>query len=223
MEIPVYLFTGFLESGKTKFIQETLEDPRFNDGSKTLLLVCEEGFEEYEVLRFADRDAVFLHVIEDEKELSPLKLNALVRQTKAERVLVEYNGMWKLSSLIRNLPEEWIVYQNFLFFQAESFLEYNANLRNLVVDKLESCELCVFNRFTSQLDKMQFHTIVRASNRRCDIAYESADGSVEYDDIEDPLPFDKDAASTWSYCILGGWPCGGSLFGGWPGCSRPGF
>ena len=27
MEIPVYLFTGFLEAGKTKFIQETLENP----------------------------------------------------------------------------------------------------------------------------------------------------------------------------------------------------
>ena len=40
MDIPVYLFTGFLESGKTKFIQETLEDERFNAGEKTLLLLC---------------------------------------------------------------------------------------------------------------------------------------------------------------------------------------
>ena len=46
-EIPVYLFVGFLESGKTKFIQETFEDPNFDSGDKTLLLVCEEGEEEY--------------------------------------------------------------------------------------------------------------------------------------------------------------------------------
>ena len=45
--IPVYLFVGFLESGKTKFIQETFEDPNFDSGDKTLLLVCEEGEEEY--------------------------------------------------------------------------------------------------------------------------------------------------------------------------------
>ena len=45
-QIPMYVFTGFLESGKTKFIQETLEDPRFNSGEKTLLLVLEEGEEE---------------------------------------------------------------------------------------------------------------------------------------------------------------------------------
>ena len=45
-EIPVYLFVGFLESGKTKFIQETFEDPNFDSGATTLLLVCDEGEEE---------------------------------------------------------------------------------------------------------------------------------------------------------------------------------
>ncbi len=42
MSIPVYLFTGFLDAGKTAFIQETLEDPGFNTGEKTLVLLCEE-------------------------------------------------------------------------------------------------------------------------------------------------------------------------------------
>ena len=51
-EIPVYLFVGFLESGKTKFIQETFEDPNFDSGDKTLLLVCEEGEEEYNCLLY---------------------------------------------------------------------------------------------------------------------------------------------------------------------------
>ena len=46
-DVPVFLFTGFLEAGKTKFIQETLEDARFNNGEQTLLLLCEEGEEEY--------------------------------------------------------------------------------------------------------------------------------------------------------------------------------
>ena len=55
-ETPVYLFLGFLESGKTKFIQETLEDPRFSNGEKTLLLVTEEGEEEYETIRFANAE-----------------------------------------------------------------------------------------------------------------------------------------------------------------------
>ena len=47
-QIPVYSFTGFLDSGKTKFIQETLEDSRFNAGERTLLLIFEEGEEEFD-------------------------------------------------------------------------------------------------------------------------------------------------------------------------------
>ena len=51
-QIPVYLFTGFLEGGKTKMLQEILEDENFNDGCKILLIVCEEGIEEYDATRF---------------------------------------------------------------------------------------------------------------------------------------------------------------------------
>ena len=46
--IPVYVFTGFLESGKTKFIQEILADPNFTENEVTALLLCEEGIEEYD-------------------------------------------------------------------------------------------------------------------------------------------------------------------------------
>ena len=59
-EVPVYLFCGFLDGGKTKFIQETLEDRRFNAGEKTLLLVCEEGEEEYETAFKAQK--LFLYI-----------------------------------------------------------------------------------------------------------------------------------------------------------------
>ena len=80
-----------------------------------------------------------------------------------------------------------------MFADANTFLSYNANMRQLTHDKLKSAELVVFNRFKSDMDKMEFHKIVRAASRRADIAYESADGSVVYDDIEDPLPFDIEA------------------------------
>ena len=59
MEIPVYLFAGFLESGKTKFMQETLEDKRFHKNEKTLVLVCEEGIEEFDPSRIPSKDIHF--------------------------------------------------------------------------------------------------------------------------------------------------------------------
>ena len=190
--VPVYLFTGFLESGKTRFIQETLEDKRFCNGEKTLLLVCEEGEEEYAPEQFAS-DTVKIRVIEDQSELTEENLSAFLKETKAERVVIEYNGMWMLDALYQAMPADWMVYQEFMFADARSFLSYNSNMRQLVYDKLKSAELVVFNRFERSMDKMDFHRIVRAASRRADIAYELVGGKVEYDEIQDPLPFDLNA------------------------------
>ena len=191
-DVPVYLFTGFLEAGKTKFIQETLEDRRFCNGERTLLLVCEEGEEEYAPDQFADR-SVFIRVVESQDQLTGENLSRWLRDTKAERVVIEYNGMWMLDLLYSAMPEGWMVYQEFMFADATTFPSYNSNMRQLVYDKLKSCELVVFNRFNGTMDKMEYHKIVRAVSRRCDIAYEYVGGKVEYDDIQDPLPFDLNA------------------------------
>lgn len=191
-DVPVYLFTGFLESGKTKFIQETLEDRRFCNGERTLLLVCEEGEEEYAPDQFADKN-VFIRVINSQEELNAEALKRFLDETKSARVVVEYNGMWLLDALYGAMPEGWMVYQEFMFADAGTFITYNANMRRLVYDKLKSCELVVFNRFNGSMDKMEFHKIVRAASRRADIAYEYVGGKVEYDDIVDPLPFDLNA------------------------------
>ena len=191
-DVPVYLFTGFLEAGKTKFIQETLEDRRFCNGERTLLLVCEEGEEEYAPDQFADK-SVFIRVVESQDQLTGENLTRWLRETRAERVVIEYNGMWMLDLLYSAMPEVWMVYQEFMFADATTFLSYNSNMRQLVYDKLKSCELVVFNRFNGSMDKMDYHKIVRAVSRRCDIAYDYVGGKVEYDDIQDPLPFDLNA------------------------------
>ena len=103
-DLPVYLFTGFLEAGKTKFIQETLEDNRFHKGERTLLLLCEEGEEVYEPDKFCAGN-VFVRNIDEESDLTVEHLKALQDEIQPERVLVEYNGMWMLDSLYGNLPE----------------------------------------------------------------------------------------------------------------------
>ncbi len=191
MDIPVYLFTGFLEAGKTKFIQDTLTDIRFNNGEKTLLMLCEEGVEEYNPTKFSGEN-VFIELIEHEM-LSPDTLEKLRKSHKAERVIIEYNGMWQLQDLFENLPKNWIIAQEFMFADANTFITFNSNMRSLVFDKLSTCELVVFNRYSDECDKMALHKIVRGVNRRCNIAYEREDGSVVYDDIKDPLPFDINA------------------------------
>lgn len=191
-ETPVYLFLGFLSSGKTKFIQETLEDARFDTGERTLLLVCEEGEEEYDESRFKVQNVEIAYV-EGKEELTEEKLASLQLLYGATRVLVEYNGMWLLEDFFAAMPEGWMINQVMSFFDSTSVLTYNANMRQLVFDKMQNTQLIVFNRFEESTDKMELHKLVRGITRRADIVYEREDGKAEYDDIEDPLPFDTNA------------------------------
>ena len=190
--IPVYLFTGFLEGGKTHIIQESMEDKRFNSGEKTLILQCEQGVDELEPDRFWGRN-VYLEQLEQESDVNRENLTAIGKKHRIDRVVIEYNGMWKLSTLYGNLPENWGIYQEMLFADAATFLSYNANMRQLMVDKLTNCEMVVLNRTPADIDKEAIHKVIRSVTRRAAITYDYPDGHVEYDDIEDPLPFDLEA------------------------------
>ena len=190
-QLPVYVFTGFLDSGKTKFIQETLEDPRFNAGERTLLLVFEEGEEEYDFSAYPHQE-VYLEVLNQET-VSSKELQALAKKYKAQRVVAELNGMQQVGDLYTRFPDNWVVAQEVMFADATTFLAYNANMRNLVMDKMLGAQMVVFNRLTPGADTMPLHKIARAANRRIDILYDYTDGSTQFDDIEDPLPFDINA------------------------------
>ena len=191
-EISVYMFLGFLESGKTKFIQETLEDKRMNSGEKTLVLVCEEGEEEYDPHLFKVKN-VAIEYLESESELTQENLAALAQKHQCDRVLVEYNGTWLLQAFFDAMPENWVINQMMTFFDAGTFLNYNRNMRQLVYDKIQLTQMVVFNRFKGEYEKNEFHKVVRAISRRPDIVYEYIGGKAEFDDIEDPLPFDINA------------------------------
>ena len=191
VQIPVYAFTGFLDSGKTKFIQETLEDPRFNSGERTLLLVFEEGEEEYDISTYPCKD-VYIEVL-DQQAVTTKELHNLAKKHKAERVVVELNGMQLVGELYNKFPVDWVLAQEVMFADATTFMTYNANMRNLVMDKLVGAQMVVFNRLEKGADVMPLHKIARAASRRIDILYDYTDGSTEFDEIEDPLPFDINA------------------------------
>lgn len=192
MDIAIYLFTGFLEAGKSSFIKETMEDERFTNGERTLLLLCEEGEVEFDEDEMAKKE-VFIETLDDPDDITSENLEKLCKKHNASRVVVEYNGMWQITDFYTEMPESWILYQEITFMDSNSFISYNTNMRNLVVDKLQNCELVVFNRCKRDFDKDELHKIVRGVSRRTDIIYEYEDGTIEPDEIEDPLPFDINA------------------------------
>ena len=189
MKLPVYLFTGFLEGGKTTIIQESMNDQNFNSGEKTLIILCEEGIEELDTSKFYGKN-VSIVTVENESELTTEKLESFAKNKKVDRIIIEYNGMWQLQTLYDNLPQTWGVYQNMMFADANTFVAYNNNMRQLVFDKIKDAEMVVLNRTPQNIDKEEIHKIVRGISRRAAIVYDYPDGHVEYDEIEDPLPFD---------------------------------
>ena len=172
-------------------IQETLEDKGFNDGCKILLLVCEEGIEEYDPSRFFGQN-VRQVIVENEKDLTPALLDRLTHEHRYDRIMIEYNGMWQLDTLYAALPRSWYIFQQLLFVDATTALSYNANMRQLMVDKLQNAELVIFNR-ADNADREALHKLVRGISRRTRIAFETAAEELEYDTIEDPLPYDMEA------------------------------
>lgn len=190
-EIPVYSFTGFLDAGKTKFIQETLEDPRFNAGEKTLILAFEDGEEEFDFSTYPHKN-VYLEIL-DQETVTTKQLAALEAKYKPERIVAELNGMQLVGDLYTKFPEHWVIAQEVMFADTTTFMAFNNNMRNLVMDKLVGAQMVVFNRLQKGTDTMPFHKLARAANRNIDILYDYLDGTTEFDDVEDPLPFDINA------------------------------
>lgn len=193
MSIPVYLFCGFLDGGKTTFIQETLGDPDFHTGEKTLLLLCEDGEVSYTPAAFAAGNVTILPV-EQESELTSALLQGFVQKHSTDRVIIEYNGMWQMETLYNALPEDWEIFQIVTVADAGTFSSYLNNLRSLTVDKLRDPEVVLFNRVDENTDKLLLHRAVRMVNRAAQILHETKAGAIEPDEIVEPLPFDKNAA-----------------------------
>lgn len=188
MQVPVYLFTGFLESGKTTFMQETMEEGSFDDGEKTLLLLCEQGVEEFEP-DFLKRYNIVLVEVEFE-DLNNLFLEDCKKKYKPSRVFIEYNGMWKMEALFQlNPPKNWTIVQNIHLINAETYDVYRNNMKSLAVDQFSTADMVIFNRCTETTDRASYRRNIKAVNRRAQVYFE---GDFEVGE-EDELPFDKNA------------------------------
>lgn len=187
MDVPVYLVAGFLDGGKTNFINGILRDG-FAREDKTLLLCCEEGDEEY------DKDALdnlTVVTVDDEDELTPAFLKKLDKQVKPVQVLIEYNGMWQLERLYRDvLPANWILYQIMTFVYAPTFEVMARNMGQLMMEKLTNADMIVFNRCTPALADALRARNLRMVNRRADMYIEYENGESENYLTGDECPFD---------------------------------
>lgn len=192
-ECLVYLFTGFLESGKTMLIQETLKDDGFNTGDeKTLILLCEEGEVCY-TKRLAEQVHATVVSVNDPKKLTAPFLAKCEQLFHPDRVMIEYNGMWSVDQFLDvELPLRWILVQILSTVDASTFAMYLANMRSILYEQLRHSETIIFNRCDSSTDMLYLRNNIKAMNKRAQLIYESREGTI-LSAQEEQLPFDVSA------------------------------
>ena len=190
MEIPVYLFTGFYGSGKTTLIKDTLFDSGFNEGNKTLLIVCEDGEVEY-THEECYKNNVVLSMIEEEEEFTKEKLEELYRQYMPDNVFIEYNGTWQIATFTdTELPDDWSLVQVLTTVEGPTFEMYLGNMASMMMDQMFLSDVIIINRSNDELPKRKFRAAIKANNKKAQIVYEREDGSIDENAMNE-LPYDK--------------------------------
>lgn len=189
MEIPVYLFSGFMDSGKSTLIRETLVEGDFGEGGKTLLILCEDGEVEFEEAELEKVNAS-MAMIEQEEAFTPAKLKELQLAYQPDQVFIEYNGTWQMATFLEmDLPKDWVLVQALATVDSTTFEMYLANMRAMIMEQLFVADVVIINRCSDDTPKGKFRRAIKAVNRKAQIAYEREDGMIDENDMEE-LPYD---------------------------------
>lgn len=187
--MPLFLINGFLEAGKTEFLQFTMEQEYFQTDGKTLLIVCEEGDIEYDenLLKENRTSVVYVDSLE---ELTPQRLEELELLYNPERVLMEWNGMWNQDEL--KLPKDWVIYQQVTIIDGSTFDLYMKNMKPLLGAMVRNSELIICNRCDGIEDLEGYRRTLLAMNNKAEIIFEDEEGEIS-EISEADLPYDMSA------------------------------
>ena len=182
-----YIINGFLEAGKTEFIKFTLSQDYFRTKGNTLLILCEEGEEEYpaELMKRSNTDMI---LIEDEENMSIEQLKSIEKTYKPDRILIEWNGMWNFKDF--KMPDNWELCQQITIIDASTFPMYYTNMKSLLAEQIKGSEMIVFNRCDNVRDELpSYKRNVKAVNQKAEIIFEDANGEIN-EIFEEDLPYD---------------------------------
>lgn len=189
-EIPVYLFSGFMDSGKTSLIEETLFENDFGEGSKGLIIMCEDGEKEFNEDKLSTINFK-VATVDSEEEFTSEKLNDLNNSFLPEQVFIEYNGTWGIDKILEvQLPEGWVIVQHLTTVDSTTFKMYINNMRAMMQEQIFASDVVIFNRTDDETDRGYLRRTVKNINRKAQIVYERKDGTI--DERPEELPFDID-------------------------------
>lgn len=186
---PVFVVTGFLDSGKTTLVKETLMEQEWIEEGLTLLIRCEEGEEEYPE-EYLDKKEMVLLEIEDAGQLNADFFKNCEKNYHPVQVVIEYNGMWKLADLLSiKYPRNWELQGVYSTVDGTTLDMYLKNMRNMLMEQLTESELIVVNRCAPQVDRSGFRRALKVQNPMAQLIFEDPEGQIIQPSEED-LPYD---------------------------------
>ena len=192
VEIPIYLITGFLESGKTSFINFTVAQEYFQIDGPTLLITTEEGEVEYDEKELLKHNTV-LEIVEGPEQFTLDYLKKLNRKYRPERIILEYNPLWSVKKLEEmELPRGWGIVQEIVTVDASCFQIYMQNMKSVFMEMAKNADMVMFNRCRPEDPLPAFRRSIKVVNQACDVLFENEEGEID-NIFEDQMPFDTDA------------------------------
>ena len=192
MTTPVYICTGFLDSGKTTFIKDTLMKQEWIEEGPTLLLQCEEGEEEYSE-KYLDENGLFLFNIEEREKLNKTFFENCEKIYHPVQVIIEYNGTWDLQEILdEDFPRNWEIQGVYSTVSGETLDMYLKNMRNMLMNQLTESELIIINRCGENTDRSAFRRALKIQNPQAQLIFEGVDGNI-IPQTEEDLPYDLKA------------------------------
>ncbi len=191
-QIPVYLVTGLLESGKTTFIKDTLMEQDWLEPGKTLLILCEEG--EFELdPRYMKERQIALELLEEPEAFTREYCEKVMSFHKPAQVIIEFNGMWNLQEFLqKDFPASWGLAGIYSTVNGSELELMMANMRNIFMNLLTESDLVVINRCPKDLNRVTFRKALKLQNPQAQLIFEGLDGNIiEFG--EDDLPYDLNA------------------------------
>lgn len=177
MNKPIYVFSGFLDSGKTSGIKETLYDNNFNQGESTLIVSFEQGDVEFDskFLKYTNSDVVYLDSLD---EWTMEKQDELENEYDPERIIVELNGMFNDEDFYNKpLLKNWELAQRLTFIDASTFRMFMTNMSQIMYNHIIYSEVVVFNRIDNE-DVIYLRNNIKAINARIAVVYEDSQGNI---------------------------------------------
>jgi len=188
----VYLVMGFLESGKTSFLNYTIEQDYFQTGEPTLIIACEEGEEDFDAGVLGDNNSALV-ILEDAEEFNCEMFEALQKEHQPSRVLIECNAFWDIKEL-RNIkmPSGWEVIQRIVTVDGSTFDVYMNNMKSVFMEMARDADMIIFNRCTAEQPLANYRRSIKVANPAAEVIFEDTQGQL-LDIFDGGVPFDLDA------------------------------